>query len=68
MCSVNINRIGATQGFLPVEALVSEVEVWGLGGSGAKDVQDSYKKREQLFNDQRRKVIHILVTRSIISS
>ncbi|KAM1017391.1 hypothetical protein ACFX13_047712 [Malus domestica] len=44
------------QGFLPVEALVSEVEVWGLGGRGAKDVQDSYKKREQLFNDQRRKV------------
>ncbi|VVA22454.1 PREDICTED: TLD [Prunus dulcis] len=44
------------QGFLPVEALISEVEVWGLGGRSAKDVQDSYKKREQLFTDQRRKV------------
>ncbi|PQQ21521.1 uncharacterized protein Pyn_14878 [Prunus yedoensis var. nudiflora] len=44
------------QGFLPVEALISEVEVWGLGGRSAKDLQDSYKKREQLFTDQRRKV------------
>ncbi|MBA0705877.1 hypothetical protein Golax_018029 [Gossypium laxum] len=44
------------QGFLPVEALISEVEVWGLGGKTAKEVQDSYKKREELFTEQRRKV------------
>uniref|UniRef100_A0A2N9EE08 TLDc domain-containing protein n=1 Tax=Fagus sylvatica TaxID=28930 RepID=A0A2N9EE08_FAGSY len=44
------------QGFLPVEALISEVEVWGLGGSAVKQVQSSYKKREELFTDQRRKV------------
>ena len=47
------------QGFLPVEALVVEVEAWGLGGRTAKDIQTSYKKREQLFTDQRRKVIYI---------
>ncbi|KAI9108725.1 hypothetical protein K1719_020372 [Acacia pycnantha] len=44
------------QGFLAVEGLVSEVEVWGLGGHAAKKVQDSYKKREELFTNQRRKV------------
>ncbi|GLT71815.1 hypothetical protein SLA2020_438080 [Shorea laevis] len=44
------------QGFLPVEALISEVEVWGLGGRGAKELQNSYKKREELFTEQRRKV------------
>ncbi|XP_054794836.1 uncharacterized protein LOC129300296 isoform X2 [Prosopis cineraria] len=44
------------QGFLAVEGLVSEVEVWGLGGHAAKKVQDSYKKREELFTEQRRKV------------
>lgn len=44
------------QGFLPVEASISEVEVWGLGGKTAKEVQDSYKKREELFTEQRRKV------------
>ncbi|KAB2044856.1 hypothetical protein ES319_D01G119400v1 [Gossypium barbadense] len=44
------------QGFLPVEASISEVEVWGLGGKTAKEVQDSYKKREELFTKQRRKV------------
>ncbi|KAL6216230.1 hypothetical protein ACLB2K_009456 [Fragaria x ananassa] len=44
------------QGFLPVEALITEVEIWGLGGRGAKEVQDSYKNREQLFTEQRRKV------------
>ncbi|XP_041024746.1 uncharacterized protein LOC121265253 [Juglans microcarpa x Juglans regia] len=44
------------QGFLPVEALISEVEVWGFGGKGAKDVQHSYKKREELFTEQRRRV------------
>ncbi|XP_012073839.1 uncharacterized protein LOC105635371 isoform X2 [Jatropha curcas] len=45
-----------SQGFLPVEALISEVEVWGLGGRTAKEVQASYKKREDLFIEQRRKV------------
>ncbi|CAJ1974679.1 unnamed protein product [Sphenostylis stenocarpa] len=44
------------QGFLPVEGLISEVEVWGLGGKVAKEVQNSYKKREELFTEQRRKV------------
>ncbi|KAJ0085068.1 hypothetical protein Patl1_09279 [Pistacia atlantica] len=44
------------QGFLPVEAPISEVEVWGLGGSSAKQSQNSYKKREELFTEQRRKV------------
>ncbi|KAK8623300.1 hypothetical protein V6N13_118188 [Hibiscus sabdariffa] len=44
------------QGFLPVEASISEVEVWGLGGKHAKEVQNSYKKREELFTEQRRKV------------
>ncbi|CAL1355655.1 unnamed protein product [Linum trigynum] len=32
------------QGFLPVEALISEVEVWGLGGEAARSVQTSYKQ------------------------
>ncbi|KAI8549534.1 hypothetical protein RHMOL_Rhmol06G0032000 [Rhododendron molle] len=44
------------QGFLPVEALILDVEVWGLAGETAKEVQTSYKKREQLFTEQRRKV------------
>ncbi|KAI4345120.1 hypothetical protein L6164_012277 [Bauhinia variegata] len=44
------------QGFLPTEALISEVEVWGLGGKEAMKVQNSYKKREELFTEQRRKV------------
>ncbi|KAI4317135.1 hypothetical protein L6164_025034 [Bauhinia variegata] len=44
------------QGFLPIEALISEVEVWGLGGKEAKAVQNSHKKREELFTEQRRKV------------
>lgn len=47
------------QGFLPVEAVVLEVEVWGFGGSTAKEKQDAYKKRETLFNEQRRKVGHL---------
>ncbi|GAB4852499.1 hypothetical protein Ancab_016713 [Ancistrocladus abbreviatus] len=45
-----------TQGFLPVEASVADVEVWGFGGKTAKEVQTSYKKREELFTEQRRKV------------
>ena len=44
------------QGFLPVEALILDVEVWGLGGRTTKEMQTSYKKREELFTDQRRKV------------
>nr|XP_023873864.1 uncharacterized protein LOC111986459 [Quercus suber] len=44
------------KGFLPVEALISEIEVWGLGGKAAKEVQSSYKKREEFFTEQRRKV------------
>ncbi|XP_052201631.1 uncharacterized protein LOC127807647 isoform X2 [Diospyros lotus] len=44
------------QGFLPTEASVLEVEVWGLGGKNAKRTQTSYKKREELFTEQRRKV------------
>ncbi|XWS20981.1 hypothetical protein CRYUN_Cryun30bG0015900 [Craigia yunnanensis] len=44
------------QGFLPVESSISEVEVWGFGGKTAKEVQNSYKKREELFTEQRRKV------------
>lgn len=44
------------QGFLPVESLILEIEVWGLGGRSAKQMQMSYKKREELFTEQRRKV------------
>ncbi|CAN4122952.1 unnamed protein product [Withania somnifera] len=44
------------QGFLPVEASVIDVEVLGLGGKRAKEIQLSYKKREELFTAQRRKV------------
>ncbi|KAM7278238.1 hypothetical protein ACFE04_005372 [Oxalis oulophora] len=45
-----------SQGYLPVEAHILEVEVWGLGGKAAREVQMSYKKREQLFIDQRRQI------------
>ncbi|KAL2499403.1 TLD-domain containing nucleolar protein [Abeliophyllum distichum] len=44
------------QGFLPLEASVLEVEVWGLGGKTPKEVQASYKKREEIFSQQRRNV------------
>ncbi|XP_059279013.1 uncharacterized protein LOC132033145 [Lycium ferocissimum] len=44
------------QGYLPVEALIMDVEVLGLGGKRARDIQSSYKKREELFTEQRRKV------------
>ncbi|KAG5613447.1 hypothetical protein H5410_024728 [Solanum commersonii] len=44
------------QGFLPVEASIMDVEVLGLGGKRAGDIQSSYKKREELFTEQRRKV------------
>ncbi|KAL7086006.1 hypothetical protein ACP275_14G312000 [Erythranthe tilingii] len=44
------------QGYLQVEASVLEVEVWGLGGTGSIEIQNSHRKREQLFTDQRRKI------------
>ncbi|KAG8389896.1 hypothetical protein BUALT_Bualt01G0026600 [Buddleja alternifolia] len=44
------------QGYLPTEASILEVEVWGLGGKTAREIQASFQKREQLFTDQRRKV------------
>ncbi|XP_042472297.1 uncharacterized protein LOC122054949 [Zingiber officinale] len=44
------------QGFLPVEASVLEVEVWGFGGKAAKEKQDAFKNRENLFSEQRRKI------------
>lgn len=44
------------QGFLPTEASVLEVEVWGFGGKSAKQQQDLFMKRETLFTEQRRKV------------
>lgn len=48
------------QGFLPVEGIISEIEVWGFGGKEAKAVQNSYKKREELFTEQRRKVSFLI--------
>lgn len=45
-----------SQGFLPLEGSVVELEAWGLGGKTAKEIQNSYKKREELFNEQRRKI------------
>jgi len=44
------------QGYLPVEASVLDVEVWGLGGEATRRQQDVYKKRENIFSEQRRKV------------
>ncbi|KAK1421029.1 hypothetical protein QVD17_23077 [Tagetes erecta] len=44
------------QGYLPTEAQVLEVEVWGLGGEKVKEAQNMFQKREQLFTEQRRKV------------
>ncbi|KAG6422674.1 hypothetical protein SASPL_113051 [Salvia splendens] len=44
------------QGFLPTEASVFQVEVWGLGGRSAREVQASHQKREEIFTDQRRKI------------
>ncbi|KAJ4964476.1 hypothetical protein NE237_024415 [Protea cynaroides] len=44
------------QGFGNVEASIIDVEVWGLAGGKAKEEQNAYKKREQLFTEQRRKV------------
>ncbi|WCJ35130.1 TLD-domain containing nucleolar protein [Euphorbia peplus] len=45
-----------SQGFLAVEASIAEIEVWGLGGKAARATQSSYKKREELFIEQRRKI------------
>nr|CAB3486066.1 unnamed protein product [Digitaria exilis] len=44
------------QGYLPVEASVLDVEVWGLGGEATRRQQDMYKKRENIFSEQRRKI------------
>lgn len=44
------------QGYLPTQAQVLEVEVWGLGGEKIKELQTSFQKREQLFTEQRRKI------------
>ncbi|XP_042009789.1 uncharacterized protein LOC121758458 isoform X2 [Salvia splendens] len=44
------------QGFLPTEASVFQVEIWGLGGRSAQEVQASHQKREEIFTDQRRKI------------
>ncbi|KAG6408803.1 hypothetical protein SASPL_131826 [Salvia splendens] len=44
------------QGFLPTEASVFQVEVWGLGGRSARQVQATHQKREEIFTDQRRKI------------
>lgn len=44
------------QGYLPVEASILDVEVWGLGGQKTKRQQDVYKKREDIFSGQRRKI------------
>jgi hypothetical protein len=45
------------QGYLPVVASILDVEVWGLGGQTVKHQQDVYKKREDIFSGQRRKVL-----------
>jgi hypothetical protein len=45
------------QGYLPVVASILDVEVWGLGGQTTKHQQDVYKKREDIFSGQRRKVL-----------
>ncbi|PKU81949.1 uncharacterized protein LOC110107815 [Dendrobium catenatum] len=44
------------QGYLAVEASLVEAEVWAFGGSSAKEQHDTFKKRENLFTEQRRKV------------
>ncbi|KAL6844416.1 hypothetical protein ACP4OV_026089 [Aristida adscensionis] len=44
------------QGYLAVEASVLDVEVWGLGGETMRHQQNVYKKREDIFSEQRRKV------------
>ncbi|VFR03603.1 unnamed protein product [Cuscuta campestris] len=44
------------QGFLPLEASIVDVEAWGLGGEKPKEMQTAYKKREEIFTQQRRKV------------
>lgn len=57
----SIYYLNKIQGFLPVEASILEVEAWGFGGSTAKEIQNSYKKREELFTEQRRKVKEYLI-------
>lgn len=44
------------QASLTTEASILDVEAWGLGGKIAEQGQAMYKRREQLFTEQRRKV------------
>lgn len=44
------------QASLTTEATILDVEAWGLGGKIAEQGQAMYKRREQLFTEQRRKV------------
>lgn len=44
------------QASLTTEASIFDVEAWGLGGKTAEQGQATYKQREQLFSEQRRKV------------
>lgn len=44
------------QGYGPVKGRVGEVEVWGLGGAAADELQAKYQHRENMFSEQRRKV------------
>ncbi|VAH52606.1 unnamed protein product [Triticum turgidum subsp. durum] len=44
------------QGYLPVAASILDFEVWGLGGQTTKRQQDIFKKREDIFSGQRRKI------------
>ncbi|KAL0928304.1 hypothetical protein M5K25_000177 [Dendrobium thyrsiflorum] len=43
-------------GYLLVEASLVEAEVWDFGESSTKEQHDTFKKREKLFTEQRRKV------------
>ena len=44
------------QGYGEVRSRVEDVEVWGLGGTDAKEHLAQYQKREALFSEQRAKV------------
>jgi len=44
------------QGYGAVKGRVGEVEVWGLGGASADELQAKYQHRENMFSEQRRKV------------
>ena len=40
-----------------MKASIEEVEVWGIGGQQAEDKRLAYQQREELFAEQRRKVL-----------